>query len=142
MMNTISNELKLLFQLNKTQTLLARRFDAGLGGLGLNEFMILYHLQASPEQKMRRIDLANKIGLTASGVTRLLLPMEKIGLVSKEINKLDARVSFVVLALGGRRKFEEGDERAELLLKEIMPQKSVKEINSLQDLLTLINGAL
>ena len=47
---------------------------------------------------MRRIDLAERIGLSASGVTRLVNPMEKNHLVEKEINPRDARVSLVHLS--------------------------------------------
>lgn len=71
---------------------------------------------------MRRIDLAEKIGLTASGVTRILLPMEKIGLVSREINERDARVSYVLLASGGKAKLSEAMERAEMLCEESVPE--------------------
>jgi len=141
-MNKVSPQLKFLFLLIKTQTLLTRRFDNGLGGLGLNEFMILFHLDDSPDKKLRRIDLANKIGLTASGVTRILLPMEKIGLISRDINVKDARVSYVAIAPGGKRKYEEGLERAEYLIKDIMPEKFVKNVASLKELLLILNGSL
>ena len=50
---------------------------------------------------MRRIDLAQKLGLTASGITRLVAPMEKIGLVEKEANPRDARVSLVKITKAG-----------------------------------------
>lgn len=50
---------------------------------------------------MRRIDLASSIGLTASGITRLVSPMEKIGLVQKERNERDARVSLVKITPAG-----------------------------------------
>ena len=93
--------------------MVTRRFDGSLGGISFTEFMILYHLSQANDEKMRRIDLASKVGLTASGITRLLLPMEKIGLIKKESNAQDARVSFVLLALGGKTKLEEAVENAE-----------------------------
>jgi len=75
----ISSELLLLLNLTKAQTLVAKRFDAlNVHGLSFSDFMILYVLSTSPDQRMRRIDLAAQIGLTASGVTRLLNPLEKI----------------------------------------------------------------
>jgi DNA-binding MarR family transcriptional regulator len=141
-MNGISTSLKFILNLAKIQSLLTRRFDGGLGGLGLSEFMILYHLSCAPEEKLRRIDLAGKVGLTASGVTRLLLPMEKIGLVNKEVNPNDARVSYVILAPGGKRKLEEGIERAELLVHEIIPTKKIKKADELSELLTEMGGTI
>lgn len=141
-MNTLSPSLKFILNLAKINSLISRRFDGGLGGLGFHEFMILYHLQGAPEEKLRRIDLAGKVGLTASGITRLLLPMEKIGLVSKEVNPHDARVSYVHLALGGKRMLEESLERAELLTKEVIPNRKSKKIDELSDLLTELGGTI
>lgn len=76
-------------------------------GLGLTEYLVLLHLRHSPSGNLRRIDLAGKVGLTASGVTRVLNPMEKIGLVSKEVSARDARASLVALTAAGKRTFEE-----------------------------------
>jgi DNA-binding MarR family transcriptional regulator len=63
--------------------------------------MVLHQLSLSPDGCMRRIDLANAIGRTASGVTRLLRPLEKIGLVAKLSSEKDARVSLVTLTRSG-----------------------------------------
>ena len=94
--------MELFLNLAKTQAMLSRRFDNSLGGLGFNEFIILYHLSQAPDQKLSRITLSEKLGLTASGITRILLPMEKIGLVGKETHIHDARISLVLLAPGGK----------------------------------------
>lgn len=76
-------------------------------GLGLTEFLVLLHLRHAPSGNLRRIDLAEKVGLTASGVTRVLNPMEKIGLVSKEVSARDARASLVALTTAGERILKE-----------------------------------
>ncbi len=39
--------------------------------------MTLYYLERAPGGRLRRVDLAERLGLTASGVTRSLLPLEK-----------------------------------------------------------------
>ena len=128
----INSEVKFFINLAKIQAIMNRRFDSGLGGLGFNEFIILYHLSQAEGEKMRRIDLAEKIGLTASGVTRLLLPMEKVGLVKKEVNREDARSSLVMLAHGGKNKLREGIERAELILDDIIPSEKRNEIRKVE----------
>ncbi len=133
-MKTTTN-VKFFLNLAKIQAITNRRFDAGLGGLGFTEFQILFHLSEAEDQKMRRVDLGEKIGLTASGITRLLLPMEKIGLVKKEVDERDARVSYVILAPGGKRQFLESLERAELLAADLVPESKVKKIEALSDLL-------
>ncbi|MEI7498582.1 MAG: MarR family winged helix-turn-helix transcriptional regulator [Candidatus Falkowbacteria bacterium] len=130
-----SPTLHFILQLAKMQTVLNRRLDSKLGGIGFSEFIILYTLSQAEGQKMRRIDLAEKVGLTASGVTRLLLPMEKIGLIKKETNEHDARSSFVLIAPGGKEKLTEGFERAEIFCEEILAPAKAKKIDSLSELI-------
>ncbi len=139
-MNAITPSVKFFLDLGKTQTILSHRFDRGLNGLGFNEFLILFHLDQSENKKMRRVDLAEKAGMTASGITRLLLPMEKIGLVKSGAIEKDARVRFVMLASGGKQKLTEALERIELLAEEIIPDNKLKGIENLSNLLIEIGG--
>lgn len=131
----INSAIKFCLDINKFQTELSRKLDARLNGLGFNEFIILYHLSQADNYKMRRIDLADKVGLTASGVTRLLLPMEKIGLIKKEANATDARVSYVVLAPGGKTKLTEGIERMEIFCEDTIPENKLKKLEDFSELL-------
>ena len=124
-MKTIHANIAFFLQLSTLHAAVSRKFDAALNGLSLSEFLVLYHLSASDGEKMRRIDLAECVGLTASGVTRMLLPMEKIGLVTKEVNAQDARSSLVVLASGGREKLKEAMDRAEQLTEEWMDRANI-----------------
>jgi DNA-binding MarR family transcriptional regulator len=128
--------LSFFLNLAKLQTQLSRRLDSKLGGLGLNEFIILHHLSEAEEEKMRRIDLAEALGFTASGITRLLLPMEKIGLIKKEVNHQDARSSFVALSAGGKRKLTEAMERLEIFAEDVLPAEKNKKIEELSELLS------
>jgi DNA-binding MarR family transcriptional regulator len=108
--------------------------------LGLNEFTILYNLNIAIDKKMRRIDLANKIGLTASGVTRLLLPMEKIGLVQRGESEKDARARYIMIAPGGKRALSEAIERMELLMHELIPNKKSGKLKELSEFITEIGA--
>lgn len=103
--------------------------EGQLGGIGWSDFLILYTLASSPDKRMKRIDLADAIGLTASGVTRLLLPMEKIGLIRREAHSGDARVSYVAIAPGGNTKLQEALERAELSCADIIHPAENEEIS-------------
>lgn len=78
-------------------------------GISFTEFIVMYHLSKAPEEVMRRIDLAESVGLSASGVTRLLNPMQKIGLVKKEESARDARVSLVKLSAAGKKMFKDSN---------------------------------
>ncbi len=139
-MTTISSSLAFFLNLAKAQSILTRKFDAHLGGLSLSDFMILYRLSQAKEEKMRRIDLADSVGLTASGITRLLAPMEKIGLVKREQNAHDARVSFVVLAPGGKRKLEEALEDAEMMSSELLSSAKKKGIDDAAEILKMLGA--
>lgn len=132
-MTEVTAKVKLFLDLAKIQAILTRRFDNGLGGLGFNEFIILFQLSLAEKESLRRIDLAEKIGLTASGVTRLLLPMEKVGLVTSGASGSDARVRSVKLASGGKRKLSEAMERAEFLAEEILELAQIKDMEKLRE---------
>ena len=133
----ISNELLLLININKLQSVISRKFDSlSVHGLGFNDFVILYILSTSAKIKIRRIDLAEKIGLTASGITRLLNPLEKIGLVSREINERDARVSYVIITPTGKAIFEEAKTTAEMITKDILSPKKNKSLKAFAELLS------
>ena len=48
-------------------------------GLTINDFEALLHLSRAEDRRMRRVDLAGELLLTASGVTRLLDGLEAAG---------------------------------------------------------------
>lgn len=130
-MSNITTNVEFFLELARAQAVITRRFDSGLGGLGLTEFMILQALSLAEEGRMRRIDLAEKVGLTPSGITRLLAPMEKVGLVKREAYAEDARVSHVMLAPGGKRKLAEGMEEAEVLSEDLLTIAGVTNVKEL-----------
>lgn len=134
----ISKQLQVFLDMARVHARVARAFDAGLpGGIGFSDFVILYHLAGAPEGKLRRVDLAEKVSLTASGVTRLLLPMEKIGLVRREESEHDGRVSYVKLAPGGKRILEEALERAEMKSEEFLPSTDIRGMKEMSQIFGL-----
>lgn len=142
-MKNVNEKTKFIINLAKTQSVFVKRFEGGLGnGLGFNEFLILYHLNQSPDKKMRRIDLAEKISMTASGITRMLLPMEKIGLIKSDSVAEDARVKFVLISKSGQEKIEETTERLNDLIEEILSPIKDAEIKNLSNFLVEIGGKI
>ncbi len=136
----ISKQLKFFLRLARVQAIVARSFDRSLGvGIGFTDFVILYYLSEAPDEKMRRIDLAEKVALSASGITRLLLPMEKIGLVKREASTSDARVSYVKLAQGGKRLLQESLEKAELISAEFLPSTKVQKMDEISDIFSSLS---
>ncbi len=78
--------------------------------LTLSDFDVLVQLYYAEGRRMRRIDLARSVLLTASGITRLLDGLESSGLVAKERCDSDARVTYAVLTVAGVKKIEEARE--------------------------------
>lgn len=137
----INASLQLLFTLTKTQSILQRKFDRlSIHGLSYTDFMLLHLLATGQEHQMRRIDLASRIGLTPSGVTRLLSPLEKNGLVGRESNARDARVSYVILTATGQRVYEEAKITAEALAQDLLPKIKANQLEAITALFKQIDG--
>ncbi|MFT6898049.1 MAG: DNA-binding MarR family transcriptional regulator [Paraglaciecola sp.] len=98
------NSMELLFKLSGVFSQVNKKVDRALSthGISLSEFMVLHQLNSAQNQMMSRIELADAVNLSASGITRLITPLEKIHLVEKEKNNRDARVSLVKLTFSGR----------------------------------------
>ena len=84
---------------------IVRSADAKIGGhhgLSLTELSLLQGIEDRPERRIRPTELAGELHLTPSGVTRALLPLEKRGIVRREADPADGRVSFASLTPAGR----------------------------------------
>ena len=79
-------------------------------GLTINDYECLLRLARAEGQRMRRVDLAEALLLTASGVTRLLDGLESAGLVERATCASDRRVVYAVLTEAGRAKLEEASK--------------------------------
>jgi DNA-binding MarR family transcriptional regulator len=75
--------------------------------LTLSDFEVLLRLARAPDRRMRRVDLAQQVLLTASGVTRLLDGLERNGLVARDSCDTDRRVVYAVLTDAGVAKIRE-----------------------------------
>ena len=113
--------LNLCLELAKAYARMVRRLDGRLGslhGLSFGDFAILRQLSLAPGGKLRRVDLADELGLTPAAVTRALLPLEKIGLVKRDIDKNDARVGYASLTKAGESLLTETTESADEVSQE------------------------
>jgi DNA-binding MarR family transcriptional regulator len=120
-MPTSIKPLHLCLELAKAYARMVRRIDGRLGslhGLSFGDFAILRHLSLAPGERLRRVDLADQLGLTPAAVTRALIPLEKIGLVKREMDKNDARVGYASLTRAGERLLAEATESADLISEE------------------------
>ncbi len=115
---------------------LSKRVDNQLSvhGISFTEYMIMHHLDSSPLKTMRRIELAEHVGISASGVTRLIAPMEKIKIVVKEANPRDARQSLVKLSKAGQRLYTEARVSFEHCTNSLMENLSENQQEKLVEL--------
>ena len=111
----MSDYLDTCLRLARAQALLVKRFDhqlSRLHGLSFADFLLLQQLGSAPGGRMRRVDLAAALGMTASGVTRSLGPLERIGLVEREPDPRDARVAYAALTDAGRERLRYAEKAA------------------------------
>ena len=83
--------------------------DLGAGlvqehGLSINDYETLYLLSEAESGRLRRTDLAQSLQLTPSGITRLLVGLERSGLVRRAECPADARVAYAELTDAGRER--------------------------------------
>ena len=130
---TASGETELLVKLASLQAKFQKALTASLAahGISVTEYLVLRQLDAVPGKRLRRVDLAEAVGLTPSGVTRLLNPMEKIGLVSKEAGARDARVSLVAIAPAGETIYRESSVTFAETSKELLAPAGKRDRDAL-----------
>lgn len=78
--------------------------------LTLSDYGVLLQLAWAPDRRLRRVDLADLILLTASGITRLLDGLEQCGFVERAACDTDRRVVYAVLTDAGLEKLREASK--------------------------------
>jgi len=112
-------------------------------GLALRELMFLWQLDQAPGSRLRRVDLATRLNVSQSTVTRLALPLEKLGFVRREADPRDARVGYVVLTKPGRQRVAEARATLERMATDIFRDRwTGKEIATLGELLGRLTASL
>jgi DNA-binding MarR family transcriptional regulator len=111
-------------------------------GLTVNEYEALLLLSHADERRMRRVDLAESLQLTASGVTRLLDGLRERGFVDKAACSSDARVAYAVLGEAGMRKLQQASGSHVAAVRALFEERySESEIETLTELLGRLPGA-
>jgi DNA-binding MarR family transcriptional regulator len=106
----LTDNVTLAVGLSRADAALRRRLEGPLGGghgIGFTDFQILAELDAVQGGRLRASDLAARLMLSPSGITRAVLPLEKIGLVERQAHERDARGTYVVLTSAGKARVDE-----------------------------------
>jgi DNA-binding MarR family transcriptional regulator len=118
--------LATVLDLSLARTLVLRDVDASLGahhGVSLGDLAILLELRDAPGQRLRRVELANRLGITPSGLARQLQPLERIGVVARESHARDARLALVVLTDAGARIADDGEASGQLAAERALEKR-------------------
>lgn len=102
-----SSAIRAFVALIRTHAAVTRQLNAQLTrdhGLTINDYEVLLRLSRAEGRRMRRVDLAGEVLLTASGITRLLDGLERAGFVERASCDSDRRVVYAVLTDAGRDK--------------------------------------
>jgi len=106
-------------------------------GLTINDYEVLLHLSREEGGMLRRVDLAERVILTASGITRLLDGLERQGFVEKANCETDARVTYAKLTDAGRAKLRQAGKTHLAGIDELFTSRySGSELATLADLLS------
>ncbi|NHZ42055.1 MarR family winged helix-turn-helix transcriptional regulator [Massilia aquatica] len=142
-MNELNSHAELCLRMARANAALLRRFDNSLGGhhgISFSDFQIVNHLSRAPGGRLRRVDLAERLGLTASGITRSLLPLEKIGLVTREADPRDARVGFAVITPSGQELALNASDVVDLISREALRPFPPDQLEAMSAILGQIAG--
>jgi DNA-binding MarR family transcriptional regulator len=93
-------ELLAFARLMRAQTIMRRELENEVltpRGLTFNDFEALLHLGRADDNRLRRVDLAELLLLSPSGVTRLLDGLVEAGLIENVSCADDARVTWAKL---------------------------------------------
>jgi len=111
-------------------------------GLTISDYEVLLRLVRAPDRRMRRVDLAEQVLLTASGITRLLDGLEQSGLVERGSCATDRRVVYAVLTDAGLAKVREASRSHFAQVNQLFAEHfDGDELETVGDLLARIGGS-
>ncbi|WP_431916961.1 MarR family winged helix-turn-helix transcriptional regulator [Nonomuraea jabiensis] len=105
-----AEELAVWRMMQRAQVRITRHLEAELlvaHDLPLASYEVLARLAEAPERRLRMNDLAGRVLLSRSGLTRLIDRLQRDGLVSREACADDARGLFAVLTDAGAERLAE-----------------------------------
>ncbi|MET0856679.1 MAG: MarR family winged helix-turn-helix transcriptional regulator [Telluria sp.] len=140
---TSSTTTDFCLRMARAHAAMIRRFDSSLGsvhGISFGDFQLLDHLSRAAGGRLRRVDLAERLGLTASGVTRALLPLEKIGLVARETDPRDARVGYAAITPVGKELVVNATATTNLISGDLLQGVAATDLDAMSALLGQLAG--
>ncbi|HEX2315023.1 MAG TPA: MarR family transcriptional regulator [Thermomonospora sp.] len=135
-----SAELEVWRTLLRAQARISRRVQADLlegHDLALVSYDVLTQLGEAPGGRLRMNDLADRVLLSRSGLTRLVDRLQRDGLVRRESCASDARGLFAVLTPKGRARLAEATPTYRRAVREcVLGRLGPEELDRFGDLLS------
>ncbi|WP_067699915.1 MarR family winged helix-turn-helix transcriptional regulator [Nocardia jejuensis] len=91
-------------------------------GLGLSEYRALVFLDEAPDNELRMQDLAAKVGLNQSSVTRLVSRLNVADLTYRDLCPDDKRGVYTVLTPAGRTRYQQARATYDTTLTEALAE--------------------
>jgi DNA-binding MarR family transcriptional regulator len=111
-------------------------------GLSINDYEALRVLAQAESGLLKRVELARRLVLSPSGMTRLLEGLEDAGLVERAACPSDQRVIYTRLTNAGAARLARASRDHESAVAELLEEHlSDEELDSLSNLLAKIPGA-
>ena len=140
-----SIEVRAFINFLRAHAAVTRQLDRELvadHGLTINDYEVLLHISRAPERMMRRVDLAKRVVLTPSGITRLLDGLQRSGLVCKASCDSDARVVYAKLTDAGAKRLAAASTMHLESIRELFcAHFEAEELEQLASLLARLGGA-
>ncbi len=141
MKTQITKEQSLSLAFAASWNRIEKRLDSSLGairGISFAEYRLLRALSDAPNSWASRVDLAHAVGLTPSGVTRALRPMEKLGYVTTAKSKRDARLALASLTPPGQDLVNDASGVVDDMMKTIL-ERSRKNPGQVDEMIRLLD---
>jgi DNA-binding MarR family transcriptional regulator len=87
-------------------------------GLSVREFDVLITLFNGPDGRLRMAELADRVVLSASGVTHLVTRLERDGLVQRVVDPDDRRSYFATLTPAGHQRLRDARPTHNAVIRE------------------------
>ena len=112
-------------------------------GLGLGDYQVLVYLSEAPNRSMRMCDLAERLQLSPSGLTRRLDGLVKSGAVVRQGSESDRRVMMAVLTDVGYATLEAvAPHHVASVRRRIFDKLDDAQVSALESIFTAINEGL
>jgi DNA-binding MarR family transcriptional regulator len=117
--------------------------DLAESGLALGDYQVLVYLSEAEERSMRMCDLADRLQLSPSGLTRRLDGLVRTGMVTREPSTVDRRVMMARLTEAGMETLRAAAPgHVDSVRRHLFDHLDEGQVDALTSIFTAIRGGL